>query len=80
MSRVTSPALATDNRSRGTQTARSGANCTTTRICSGATNPSIFDFSNSETLFGWTLGVGMRQRCRQPMLLSNGGNVRYEPE
>jgi len=36
-----------------------GANCTTTHTCSGTANPSIFDFSNSETLFGWTLGVGV---------------------
>ena len=38
-----------------------GANCTTTHTCggTGAGNPSIFDFSNSETLFGWTVGVGV---------------------
>lgn len=35
-----------------------GANCTTTGTCNGAPNPSTFNFSDGETLWGWTIGAG----------------------
>jgi outer membrane immunogenic protein len=43
-----------------------GQNCSTTNLCNKLTpNPSIFDFDNSDTLWGWTAGVGVEYALSQ---------------
>jgi outer membrane immunogenic protein len=43
-----------------TKSSYAGANCTTTESdhCDGTPHLSKFDFSDNETLFGWTIGIG----------------------
>ncbi|WP_170937372.1 MULTISPECIES: outer membrane beta-barrel protein [Rhodomicrobium] len=46
-----------------------GQNCSTIRTCGGSRQTSKFDFDDSDTMLGWTIGVGAEYKLTQALSL-----------